>query len=218
MRVLPGRPFPQGATWDGEGTNFALYSENAAGVTLCLYDALGVETRVALEERTAFVWHGYLPGVHPGQRYGFRVSGPYMPARGHRFNDKKLVVDPYARAFDGKVDPRAPIFGSRRRRRRTRRRARRRVGRPEEPRHRQPLRLGERRAAEDSVVRDGDLRAPREGRLEAPRRSPARAPRDVRRSRERADHLAPRLARRHGRRAHARARSDGRAPAHAPRA
>ncbi len=111
MRVLPGRPFPQGATWDGEGTNFAIYSENATGVVLCLYDALGVETRVPFEERTAFVWHAYLPGVRPGQRYGFRLSGPYMPTRGHRFNENKLLVDPYARAFDGKVDPRAPVYG-----------------------------------------------------------------------------------------------------------
>jgi glycogen operon protein len=110
-RVLPGSPFPQGATWDGEGTNFAIYSENATAVTLCLFDELGAETRVPLEERTAFVWHGYLPGVHPGTRYGFRVAGPYAPKRGHRFNAQKLVVDPYARAFDGKVDPRAPIFG-----------------------------------------------------------------------------------------------------------
>jgi len=110
MRVIPGRPFPQGATWDGEGTNFALYSENATAVTLCLYDELGVETRVPLDERTAFVWHGYVPGVEAGQRYGFRVSGPHDPKRGLRFNDKKLLVDPFACAFDGKVDPRAPIF------------------------------------------------------------------------------------------------------------
>jgi isoamylase len=112
-RVLPGRPFPQGATWDGEGTNFALYSENATKVELCLFDELGVETRVPLEERTAFVWHGYVPEAHPGTRYGFRVYGPYDPKRGQRFNPNKLVVDPYAHAFDGKVDPRAPIFGYR---------------------------------------------------------------------------------------------------------
>ena len=112
-RVLPGRPFPQGATWDGEGTNFALYSENATAVVLCLFDELGAETRVPLEERTAFVWHGYVPEVRPGTRYGYRVFGPYEPKRGHRFNATKLVIDPYAHAFDGKVDPRAPIFGYR---------------------------------------------------------------------------------------------------------
>jgi len=111
IRVLPGRPFPQGATWDGEGTNFALYSENATGVTLCLFDEVGAETHVTLEERTAFVWHGYVPGLGPGARYGYRVHGPYDPKKGHRFNPAKLVVDPYAHAFDGKVDRRAPIFG-----------------------------------------------------------------------------------------------------------
>jgi isoamylase len=111
MRVLPGRPFPQGATWDGEGTNFALYSENATAVTLCIFDELGAETRLPLEERTAFVWHGYVPEVRPGTRYGYRIAGPYDPKRGHRFNPQKLVVDPYAHALDGKVDPRAPIFG-----------------------------------------------------------------------------------------------------------
>jgi len=111
IHVLPGRPHPQGATWDGEGTNFAIYSENATGVTLCLFDELGVETRVPLEERTAFVWHGYVPHIHPGHRYGFRVHGPYEPKHGLRFNPNKLVVDPYAHAFDGKVDPRAPISG-----------------------------------------------------------------------------------------------------------
>jgi glycogen operon protein len=113
IHVLPGRPFPQGATWDGDGTNFALYSENATGVTLCLFDELGVETRVPLEERTAFVWHGWVPHVRPGHRYGFRVHGPYAPKLGHRFNPNKLVVDPYAHAIDGKVDVRAPIFGFR---------------------------------------------------------------------------------------------------------
>lgn len=108
MQVLPGRPFPQGATWDGEGTNFALYSENATRVVLCLFDELGVETAVPLEERTAFVWHAYIPSIHAGQRYGYRVLGPHAP--GHRFNPYKLLVDPYALALDGKVDPRAPVF------------------------------------------------------------------------------------------------------------
>jgi isoamylase len=110
MEILPGRPSPQGATWDGDGTNFALYSENATGVVLCLFDELGVETQIRLEERTAFVWHGYVRGVHPGQRYGYRVLGPHEPKRGHRFNPHKLLVDPYAHTLDGKVDPRAPIF------------------------------------------------------------------------------------------------------------
>jgi glycogen operon protein len=108
--IRPGRSFPQGATWDGEGTNFALYSENATGVLLCLFDELGVESQLRLEERTAFVWHGYVPGAGPGQRYGFRVEGPHAPERGHRFNPHKLLVDPYAHAIEGKADARAPMF------------------------------------------------------------------------------------------------------------
>jgi glycogen operon protein len=103
----PGRPFPLGATWDGQGTNFSLFSENADGVELCLFDDEDVETRLALEERTAHVWHGYLPGVGPGQRYAYRVHGPWAPERGHRFNPAKLLLDPYAKAIDGVVDHRA---------------------------------------------------------------------------------------------------------------
>jgi isoamylase len=103
--VWPGRPFPLGATWDGEGTNFALFTENAARVELCLFDeAGGEEERYELHERTAFNWHGYLPGVGPGQRYGYRVYGEYAPAAGHRFNPAKLLIDPYAKAIGGAVD------------------------------------------------------------------------------------------------------------------
>ncbi len=102
MEVWPGKPFPLGATWDGEGTNFALFSENAEGVELCLYDENG-ETRVALHEVAAHIWHAYLPGVGPGCRYGYRVHGPYEPAAGHRFNPHKLLVDPYAKAIEGPV-------------------------------------------------------------------------------------------------------------------
>jgi isoamylase len=102
--LWPGRPFPLGATWDGEGTNFALFTENAERVELCLFDDNGEEERYELHERMAFNWHGYLPGVGPGQRYGFRVYGPYVPARGHRFNATKLLIDPYAKAIGGSVD------------------------------------------------------------------------------------------------------------------
>jgi glycogen operon protein len=105
--VWPGQPFPLGATWDGAGTNFSLFSENAERVELCLFDEHEVETRIALRDCTAFHWHGYLPAVGPGQRYGFRVHGPYDPHAGHRFNPTKLVTDPYARAIDGPVDFRA---------------------------------------------------------------------------------------------------------------
>lgn len=103
VRVWPGRPFPLGAWWDGSGTNFSLFSEHAERVELCLFDADGRETRVTLPERTALNWHGYLPGVGPGQRYGFRVHGPWEPTSGHRFNPEKLLIDPYAKAIDGTV-------------------------------------------------------------------------------------------------------------------
>ncbi|HMN99469.1 MAG TPA: glycogen debranching protein GlgX [Miltoncostaeaceae bacterium] len=103
MTVWPGRPFPLGATWDGTGTNFSLFSEHATRVELCLYDAEDRETRVDLSERTAFNWHGYLPGVGPGQRYAFRVDGPWDPGAGHRFNPHKLLIDPYAKAIEGPI-------------------------------------------------------------------------------------------------------------------
>ncbi|MGH9277319.1 MAG: glycogen debranching protein GlgX [Acidimicrobiales bacterium] len=109
--VWPGTPYPQGATWDGEGTNFAIYSESARRVDLCLFDRSGRETCLPLPEVTAFVWHGYVPGVGPGQRYGFRVDGPYEPADGHRFNRNKLLVDPYAKAIDGNLDWDDSVFG-----------------------------------------------------------------------------------------------------------
>jgi isoamylase len=102
MEVWPGRPFPLGATWDGEGTNFVLFSEHAERVELCLFDG-GRETRVEMQDVTAHNWHCYLPGVGPGQRYGCRVHGPYDPANGNRFNASKLLIDPYAKAIEGPV-------------------------------------------------------------------------------------------------------------------
>jgi isoamylase len=101
--VWPGRPFPLGATWDGNGTNFSLFSEHAERVELCLFDEEDTETRVELSERTAFNWHVYVPGVGPGQRYGYRVHGPYDPRSGHRFNSAKLLIDPYAKSIEGRV-------------------------------------------------------------------------------------------------------------------
>jgi glycogen operon protein len=103
MRVWPGHPYPLGATYDGSGTNFALFSEVAERVELCLIDDNGMEERVELTEVDAFVWHGYLPNVLPGQRYGYRVHGPYDPAAGHRCNPSKLLLDPYAKAMDGTI-------------------------------------------------------------------------------------------------------------------
>ncbi len=102
--VWPGAPYPLGATYDGTGTNFALFSEVAEAVELCLFDDQGTETVVPLRERDAFVWHGYLPGIGPGQRYGYRVHGPYHPANGHRCNPSKLLLDPYAKAVEGDID------------------------------------------------------------------------------------------------------------------
>ncbi|MDH2424234.1 glycogen debranching protein GlgX [Sphaerisporangium sp. TRM90804] len=100
--VWPGVPYPLGAAWDGRGTNFSLFSEVAERVELCLFDD-GTETRVDLPEVDGFVWHGYLPAVSPGQRYGYRVHGPYDPARGHRCDPGKLLLDPYAKAVEGEV-------------------------------------------------------------------------------------------------------------------
>ncbi|MBN8920440.1 MAG: glycogen debranching enzyme GlgX, partial [Rhizobiales bacterium] len=105
MRVLEGSPDKLGATWDGRGTNFAIFSANAQKVELCLFDKQGRREleRIALPERTEEVWHGYLPDVLPGQLYGYRVHGPYEPEHGHRFNANKLLVDPYAKQLAGRV-------------------------------------------------------------------------------------------------------------------
>lgn len=116
MRVWPGRPFPLGATWDGSGVNFALYSENAERVELCLFDSPRAEkesVRIELPERTHMVFHGYLPDVRPGQLYGYRVYGPYDPLNGHRFNPNKVVLDPYARAIGRDLVWHDALFGYR---------------------------------------------------------------------------------------------------------
>jgi glycogen operon protein len=109
--LWPGKVYPLGATWDGKGTNFALFSENATAVELCLFDKDDEETRVKLTEVSNFVWHGYVPGVGPGQRYGYRVHGPYEPQNGHRFNPNKLLIDPYAKAIDGDIGNGPELFG-----------------------------------------------------------------------------------------------------------
>jgi isoamylase len=101
--VWPGRPFPLGPVWDGNGTNFSLFSENAQRVELCLFDEYDAEERIEVTEVTAHNWHCYLPGVGPGQRYGYRVHGPYEPENGLRFNPAKLLIDPYAKAIEGGV-------------------------------------------------------------------------------------------------------------------
>src|SRR5689334_7975077 len=105
-KILPGSPYPQGATWDGTGVNFAIYSENATRVELCLFDELGSPTSqtIDLHECTGFVWHCYIPGLSIGQLYGYRIHGPYEPEKGLRFNPAKLVIDPYAKAIAGVVN------------------------------------------------------------------------------------------------------------------
>ncbi len=113
MKPWPGTPYPLGATYDGTGTNFTLFSEVAERVQLCLFDDRGRESCYDLPERDAYVWHGYLPGVGPGQRYGFRVHGPYDPKQGDRSNPAKLLLDPYAKAVDGDIDWDESLFGYR---------------------------------------------------------------------------------------------------------
>jgi isoamylase len=116
MRVLTGQPYPLGATWDGLGVNFALFSEQASRVELCLFDSPDAEkesVRVILPEQTDLVWHGYLPDVRPGQLYGFRVHGPYEPLAGHRFNPNKVLFDPYGKAVGRTVRWSDELFGYR---------------------------------------------------------------------------------------------------------
>jgi isoamylase len=109
-RVWPGKSYPLGATYDGSGTNFSIFSEAAERVELCLFDDQGNQTCVELPEVSGFCWHGYLPDVGPGQRYGFRVYGPWDPAQGHRCNPSKLLLDPYAKAVAGQVDWNEAVF------------------------------------------------------------------------------------------------------------
>lgn len=110
--VYPGSPFPLGATWDGEGVNFALFSENATAVDLCLFDSkANKEKRIRIKEVDNHIWHLYIPKLKPGQLYGYRVYGPYEPQNGHRFNPNKLLIDPYAKAISGRIEWSNAIFG-----------------------------------------------------------------------------------------------------------
>ena len=102
MKAWLGRPYPLGATWNGEGVNFAVFSEHAERVDLCLFDSVDASCesqRIALPERTDMIWHGYVPGAAPGQLYGYRVHGPFEPRAGHRFNPNKVLVGPYSKAI-----------------------------------------------------------------------------------------------------------------------
>src|SRR3984893_8249034 len=114
MKPRPGDPYPLGATYDGAGVNFALFSENATGVELCLFgnvDGNDETARFQLTEQTDQAWHIYLPGIGPGKRYGYRVHGPYEPANGSRFNPAKLLIDPYAKAIDREFTLDDRLFG-----------------------------------------------------------------------------------------------------------
>jgi glycogen operon protein len=114
VRVWPGVPYPQGATWDGEGVNFSLFSEHASAVELCFFDApdAAVESeRITITDRTDLLWHAYVPDVRPGQLYGYRVHGPYEPREGHRFNPNKLLLDPYAKAITGPIRWNDTVYG-----------------------------------------------------------------------------------------------------------
>jgi isoamylase len=110
MQIWPGKPYPLGATYDGTGTNFSVFSEAADRVELCLFDGHERETRIDLPESTALCWHGYLPNVRPGQRYGFRVHGPWAPDNGQWSNPTKVLLDPYAKAIDGVWDWSEAVF------------------------------------------------------------------------------------------------------------
>ncbi len=103
--VWPGQPYPRGATWDGEGVNFSVFSANADKVELCIFDPTGRHEvqRIPLRERTDEIWHSYLPEARPGLLYGYRVHGPYAPERGHRFNPNKLLIEPYAKHLQGNM-------------------------------------------------------------------------------------------------------------------
>src|SRR5216683_4825251 len=111
--IAEGLPFPLGATWDGLGVNFALFSAHAAKVELCLFDDTGGRElhRIELPEFTDEVWHGYLPDARPGTVYGYRVRGPFEPSAGHRFNHNKLLLDPYANAHRGELRWAPEVFG-----------------------------------------------------------------------------------------------------------
>jgi glycogen operon protein len=110
MEIWPGTAYPLGATYDGSGVNFALFSEVAERVELCLIDDEGAETRLDLPEVDGFVWHGHVPGLRPGQLYGYRVHGPYDPSNGHRCDPNKLLLDPYAKAIDGQIQNDPALF------------------------------------------------------------------------------------------------------------
>src|SRR5689334_6888252 len=114
MKLRPGHPYPLGATYDGEGVNFAIFAENATEVELCLFKSAQAKKeykKISLWERSHQVWHVYIPGLKPGQLYGYRIHGAYDPSNGHRYNPNKLLIDPYAKAIGGKIEWDDSLFG-----------------------------------------------------------------------------------------------------------
>ena len=213
MRIWPGRPYPLGATWDGRGVNFALYSENAEKVELCLFDSADdakESVRIVLTEHTNMIWHAYLPEVRPGQVYGYRVSRPLRPRQGASLQRQQAAVGslrqgdrPPAQAgrlalglHPGRQEGRPLVQSHRQRRRRA-------AGRG----HRRGVHLGRRSPAQHPAAPLGDLRSARQGLHEAPPRSPRAGSRHLRRHGLGAGDQIPPRARRHRRRAAARARA-----------
>ena len=219
---LAGHAYPLGATYDGAGTNFSLFSEVADAVELCLIAKDGTEDRIDLDEVDGYVWHAYLPTVTPGQRYGFRVHGPWDPAAGHRCDPSKLLLDPYGKSFHGDFDFTQALFSydleppttSADRRHPADGRL---AGPHHDQRGHQPvLRLGIRPRAAHAVPRDGHLRGARQGHDADPSRHPRGAARHLRRAGAPGDHRPPQVAQRHRDRADAGAPVPARPPAARP--
>ena len=204
--LWPGDSYPLGATYDGAGTNFALFSEVADRVELCLFDDDGEESRVDLHEVDHFVWHGYLPGISPGQRYGYRVHGPWDPIEGRLCNAAKLLLDPYAKAIEGAVVADDVLFGYDRTLSRYRRSKA--DSAPYVPRSvvvNPYFDWNQRPAAADPVPRDSHLRGARPRPDQGAPGHPGGAARYLPGPGAPRGHLAPERTRRHGGRADARA-------------
>ena len=199
--VWPGWPHPLGATWDGSGVNFALFSAHATQVELCLFDREGRREieRIALPEYTDEVWHGYLPEAYPGLLYGYRVHGPYEPSAGHRFNPAKLLIDPYAKMLRGALLERCALRlpAQQRTRGPVVRPPRQRARHAEVRRHRRGLYLGRGSPARRPLGRDDHLRDPRAGHDHAPPGDPGAPARHLRRARPSGGDRPPGRARHH---------------------
>ena len=225
--VWPGTPYPLGATYDGAGTNFSLFSEVAEKVELCLIAKDGTEDRINLDEVDGYVWHAYLPTVTPGQRYGFRVHGPWDPAAGHRCDPSKLLLDPYGKSFHGDFEFTQALFSYDLEAAREESASGsvrvsptgRRLARPhhDQRRHQSVLRLGIRPRAAHAVPRDGDLRGTRQGHDADPPGYPRGTARHLRRAGTSGRHRPPEVAERHRDRADAGAPVPARPPADGPR-